>query len=169
MTVTRIEMLDKKRCLRRTIIARTRIELLNKEQLFKLVHRRGPNQDLFWITRASRYIECRLRYLYSNRIENDDTLLTLFVGKRIVGMAKVGAKPFNPELLSVHFVSVEDAYQGNHFARQLIEAVYAYAVERNMKVVPTPFSDDGQRLKHIFDELNEKFPQADCGWKHKDL
>ena len=68
----------------------------------------------------------------------------------------------------VTHVSVEDKHRGKGYARMIIEAIYAYAVEQGKVVSPSGFSTLGQRLKPIFARMNEQFPAANSGEAFRD-
>ena len=55
------------------------------------------------------------------------------------------------------------------YARNIIESIYDYALRREQQVVPSSFSPQGQRLKHIFEEMNLRHPQAASNQPFRDL
>jgi GNAT superfamily N-acetyltransferase len=87
--------------------------------------------------------------------------VTLSVGRRIVAIAGVQVDPRDTRLLWVTHVSVEEDYRCHKFGRAIVEAVYEYALEQEKMVDPSSFTPMGkERIEHIFDELNARFPLA---------
>ena len=89
--------------------------------------------------------------------------------RRIAGIGGVRTNRSNPAELWVDHVSVDPKHGGKGFARNIIESIYDYALRREQQVVPSSFSPQGQRLKHIFEEMNLRHPQAASNQPFRDL
>lgn len=144
-----------------------RIEILSADELYQRTLTERANKDLFTTKQVGDRKVRRLHYLNHDDARHQ-THVVGYLGDRIVGIAGLQVNPYNTDNLWVQHVSVEDGHRGNGFAAKLIEASYAYAVEKKLKVEPSAFSLLGQRLKHIFDRLDALYPQAACGLPHRD-
>lgn len=144
-----------------------RIEVLSADELYQRTRTERANKDLFTTQMVGDRKVRRLHYLNHDDARHQ-THVVLYQGARIVGAAGLQINPWNTENVWVQHVSVEEGHRGKGLAAKLIEAVYAYAVENNLKVEPSAFSQLGQRLKHIFDRLDALHPQATCGLPHRD-
>jgi GNAT superfamily N-acetyltransferase len=109
----------------------------------------------------------RLHYLAPDPWEKE-TSVTLSLGSRIIAIGGLQVNPHDNEMFWVTHVSVEDKHRGKGYARMIIEAIYAYAVEQGKVVSPSGFSTLGQRLKPIFARMNEQFPAANSGEAFRD-
>src|SRR5262249_39727256 len=122
-----------------------RVEILSFDELRERTGTEPANRDLF------SFESQRLYYLSRDR---SNTQVVVYAGERIVGATALRVFPNRKEHLCVLTVAVEKGYQGNGFARSMLEAVYAYASERKLKVSPSAFTEDGQCLKAIHNELD---------------
>lgn len=68
--------------------------------------------------------------------------------------------PYDEEQLWIKFVSVRPRYQGRGYAREIYEQIYPWAMERGLKIAPGSFTDEGQRLAHIHDEMAARYPSV---------
>jgi GNAT superfamily N-acetyltransferase len=152
-----------------TINAQTvSIDVLSPARLLERIKSEKVNRDLLDNKPINGSDLRRLHYLRADTI-NEQTHITLSVGSRIVGVAGVRTDPYEASHLWVEHLSVEEKYQGRGFARNIAESIYDYALRRDQKVVPSAFSEDGQRLKAIFNRLDKRYPQAASGLPHRDF
>lgn len=145
-----------------------KLEILSSSQLYERTQTQFANKNLFDVKLVNGENVRRLHYL-SEVAYHDQTHFTLSLGRRIIGVGGVQVNPYNPSQLWMQHVSVEPQFQGNGYARQILTGIYEYAAKNNLKVVPSSFSKMGQRLKHIHNELDARYPQAASGIPHKDL
>jgi predicted GNAT family acetyltransferase len=99
----------------------------------------------------------------------DQIHVTLSQNQRIIGVSGPQTNPHDSKMLWVQHISVEPQHQGKGYASRLVESVYDYALRRSQKVLPSSFSAQGQRLKHIFDKLDAVYPEAAANVPHADL
>jgi GNAT superfamily N-acetyltransferase len=137
---------------------RPKIEILTADELYERTLTERSNRDLFAVKEIDGRKVKRLHYL--NEEYRHQTQVCLTLGRRIVGIGGVQVNPYDTRVLWIQHISVEAKHQGKGYARMIMEAIYAYAVERGLIVSHSAFSADGQRLKHIASELNARFPQA---------
>lgn len=107
------------------------------------------DRDL-WTSRRIKYLD----YMEARK----ETHILAREGENIVGMAGMQTNPYYPVQLWIKFISVDPAYQGRGIARQLLERIYQFAEKNNQKLKPGSFTDEGQRLSHIHDEFDQKYP-----------
>jgi predicted GNAT family acetyltransferase len=142
------------------------IEIIDDQQLEERVAEEPENADLFGPSGTSGRLFCVTRPAFSlseilHGPPKGKRHVTLSIGRRIVAIAGVQVDPRNTKLMWVTHVSVEEQHRGNGYGRAIVEAVYEYAVERQMMVDPSSFTPMGkERIEHIFAELNARFPQA---------
>lgn len=144
------------------------IDVLSADQLFTRVHGEKVNADLFKTKIVDGEKVRRLHYLNASDAA-DQTHITLSQNQRIIGVSGLQTNPRDAKQLWVQHVSVEAQHQGKGFASAMIESIYDYARRRSQLVVPSSFSKDGQRLKHIFDRLDALHPEAASNLPHRDL
>lgn len=99
----------------------------------------------------------------------DKLFCYVLIDRKIIGCSGIEVNPDKINMIWITFVSVDPKYTGRGFARKMIEEIYKYAVENNLVVKPSSFTEDGQRLKHIFVDMNKKYPKADCHLEFKDF
>lgn len=134
----------------------TFIDVLGPRALMERIKTEAANRSLM--------LEGKGRLHYLNRSMLDEqTHVTLYEGKRIVGIGGLQTNPSDTGQIWVHHVSVEKGYQGRGYARNIIESIYDYALKRNQKVVPSSFTVEGQKLKPVFSRLDTQYPQAASG------
>lgn len=110
----------------------------------------------------------RLHYLRRGSIQ-EQTHVTLSLGNRIIGIGGLQTNAGQTSELWVQHISVEAKHQGKGYARNIIESIYDYALQRNQRVVPSSFTSEGQRLKPIFGKMNARYPEAAASLPFKDL
>lgn len=99
----------------------------------------------------------RIRYLVRSEADHENHIVA-WDGDKIVGMAGVQTNPHWPEQLWIKFISVDPVYQGQGIARNLLERIYRYARDHGQRLKPGSFTEEGERLQHIHDEFNLKYP-----------
>lgn len=152
-----------------TINARTvSIDVLGPSDLMKRIASQPSNADLLKEKLVNGLPSRRLHYLSPDYV-HEQTHITLSLGNRIVGIGGVRTNPSDASQLWMEHLSVETKHQGKGYARNIIESIYDYALRRNQQVVPSSFTRDGQRLKPIFNRLDERYPQAASGIPHRDF
>lgn len=144
------------------------IDVLHPDELFERIATQKVNANLFGKRGIEGMADRRLHYLNSHDAR-EQAHVTLSMGNRITGIGGVRTNRADPRELWVDHVSVDPKYGGRGFARNIIESIYDYALRRDQQVVPSSFSSQGQRLKHIFEELNLKHPQAASRLPMRDL
>lgn len=144
------------------------VDVLHPDELFERIAMQKVNANLFGKRTAEGIVDKRLHYLISSEAR-EQTHVTLSLGNRIAGIGGVRTNRSNPAELWVDHVSVDPKHGGKGFARNIIESIYDYALRREQQVVPSSFSPQGQRLKHIFEELNLRHPQAASSQPFRDL
>lgn len=144
------------------------IAVLTADQLYQRTREERSNRDLF----AERLVDGvkvkRLHYLCIGEYDKQ-VHVVLSLGQRIVGIAGLQVNPHDTDMYWVQHVSVETKHRGKGYARLLIEALYAHAIEQGKVVSPSSFSQLGQRLKPIFTRLDQQYPQAASGQAHRDF
>ncbi|HEY9676911.1 MAG TPA: GNAT family N-acetyltransferase [Drouetiella sp.] len=143
------------------------VDILHPDELFARIENQKVNADLLANARGPAELR-RLHYLHPDEAR-EQAHVTLSLGNRIAGIGGVRSSRSLPGELWVDHISVDPAYQGRGYARNIIESIYDYALRRNQQVTPSSFSEMGQRLKPIFTEMNEKFPQAASKTPFRDL
>lgn len=143
------------------------LAILSASQLYERTRSERSNRDLFKVRVVNGMEVKRLHYLAPDPWEKE-TNVTLSLGSRIIGVGGLQVNPHDNEMLWVTHVSVEAKHRGKGYARMIIEAIYAYAVEQGKVVSPSGFSILGQRLKPIFARMNEQFPAACSGEAFRD-
>lgn len=144
------------------------VDVLHPDELFERIAMQKVNANLFGKRTAEGIVDKRLHYLISSEAR-EQTHVTLSLGNRIAGIGGVRTNRSNPAELWVDHVSVDPKHGGKGFARNIIESIYDYALRREQQVVPSSFSPQGQRLKHIFEEMNLRHPQAASNQPFRDL
>ncbi|MFA6211345.1 MAG: GNAT family N-acetyltransferase [Candidatus Obscuribacterales bacterium] len=147
--------------------AKLSLAILSASQLYERTRTEPSNRDLFKVRKVDGLEVKRLHYLAPDPWQKE-TSVTLSLGSRIIGIGGLQVNPHNNDMLWVTHVSVEAKHRGKGYARMIIEAIYAYAVEQGKVVSPSAFSILGQRLKPIFDRMNEQFPAAYSGEAFRD-
>jgi GNAT superfamily N-acetyltransferase len=147
---------------------RPQIEILSAEELYLRTRAERVNRDLFAEKEIGGRRVRRLHYLNASDYHHQ-TQVVLSLGRRIVGAAGLQITPHDKQMFWIQHISVEDKHQGKGYARLLMEAIYAYAIERGLIVSHSSFSEMGQRLKHIAVEMDERYPQAASGEPLKDM
>jgi len=145
-----------------------RIEFLTADELFQRTLNEPANRDLFTQKQVGDRKVRRLHYLNPDDARHQ-TQVVLYLDERIIGAAGLQINPRNTEQVWVQHVSVEEAHRGRGYASKILESVYESVALANMKVVPSSFTELGQRLKHIFDRLDAAYPQVACGLPHRDF
>lgn len=135
------------------------IDILHPDELFTRVATQRQNANLFGKQMGNGIETRRLHYLNINEAR-EQAHVTLSLGNRITGIGGVRSNRMDPTELWVDHISVEAKHQGKGYARHIIESIYDYALRRNQQVVPSGFTTMGQRLKPIFMEMNERYPNA---------
>jgi GNAT superfamily N-acetyltransferase len=135
------------------------IQTLTADELYERTRTESANRDLFAVNKIGGREVKRLHYLCVEEYRHEEHIV-LSLGQRIVGIGGVQVNPYDTKMLWIKHISVEDVHQGKRYSRLIMEAIYAYAIERGLIVSHGSFSPMGQRLKHIATELNERFPQA---------
>jgi GNAT superfamily N-acetyltransferase len=138
---------------------RPQIEILTADELYQRTRNERANYDLFAEKEIGGRKVKRLHYLCPGEYRHQ-TQIVVNLGRRIVAIGGVQVNPYDTMMLWIQHISVEDKHQGKGYSRLIMEAIYAYAIERGLIVSHSAFSTMGQRLKHIASELNERFPQA---------
>jgi hypothetical protein len=64
----------------------------------------------------------------------------------------------------IAFISTSPGYEGNGFAKSMIEAIHEWALENEKTITPSSFTSKGQRLKNHFLKMKEKYPNV-CKWE----
>lgn len=147
--------------------AKLSLAILSASQLYERTRTERSNRDLFKVRVVDGKEVKRLHYLSPDPWQRE-TSVTLSLGSRIIGVGGLEVNPHDDEMFWVTGVSVEEKHQGKGYARMIIEAIYAYAVEQGKVVSPSAFSTLGQRLKPIFARMNEQFPAANSGEAFRD-
>lgn len=98
----------------------------------------------------------RIKYLDRSEAEHEYHFVALD-GEYIAGMAGVQQNPYDANELWIKFISVDPKYQGRGIARSLLERIYRHANDNGLTVISSTPTDDGERLKHIHDEMREKY------------
>lgn len=143
------------------------LAILSASQLYQRTRTERSNRDLFKVRVVDGKEVKRLHYLCSREYEKQ-VHVVLSLGQRIIGIGGLQVNPYDTEMYWVQHVTVEDKHRGKGYARMIIEAIYAYAVEQGKVVSPSGFSTLGQRLKPIFARMNEQFPAACSGEAFRD-
>ncbi len=143
------------------------LAILSASQLYERTRTERSNRDLFKVRVVDGREVKRLHYLAPDPWQKE-TSVTLSLGSRIIAIGGLQINPHDNEMFWVTHVSVEDKHRGKGYARMIIEAIYAYAVEQGKVVSPSAFSNLGQRLKPIFARMNEQFPAACSGEAFRD-
>ncbi len=144
------------------------ITVLTADQLYQRTRDEKVNRDLFAERTVDGVKKRRLHYLCIGEYDKQ-VHVVLSLGQRIVGIAGLQINPYDTDIYWVQHVSVEENHRGFGYARMLIEAIYAHAVEQGKVVSPSSFSTLGQRLKPIFSRLDEQYPDAASDEPHRDL
>ena len=127
-----------------------RIEVMGPHEFYRFINDTPENEDLL----SSK----RIKYLVD--IQNEQHIVVL-IGNKIVAVGGVQVNPYYPVQLWIKHVSVDPAYQGRGFGRMILERIYQLAAEARLKLKHGSFTEDGeQRLKHIHDELERKYPHV---------
>jgi GNAT superfamily N-acetyltransferase len=145
-----------------------KIETLTADELYERTRNERSNRDLFAVKEIDGRQVRRLHYLNPSDYRQQ-TQIVLTLGRRIVGAGGLQVNPYNTKMLWIQHISVEEKHQGNGYARLIMEAIYAYAIERGLIVSHSAFSGMGQRLKHMATVLNERYPQAASPEAFRDL
>lgn len=119
----------------------------------------GPREFGQFIRSTPENADVTKRLKYLNDIPNEDHIV-IMIGNKIVAVGGVQLNPYYPIQLWIKHISVDPAYQGRGFARRILERIYQLAAERGMKVKHGSFTEEGERLKHIHDELEARYPHA---------
>ncbi|MBS1990993.1 MAG: GNAT family N-acetyltransferase [Cyanobacteria bacterium SZAS LIN-3] len=138
---------------------RPQVKIHTAQELYERTRTERSNRDLFAVKEIDGVKVKRLHYLSPGEYHRQ-THFVLSLKSRIVAIGSIQANPHAEGTFWIQQISVESKHQGKGFARLVMEAIYEYAVERNLIVSHSSFSRDGQRLKHIALELNERYPQA---------
>jgi GNAT superfamily N-acetyltransferase len=147
---------------------RPTIEILTADELYQRTLNERSNRDLFAVNEIDGREVRRLHYLTAEDYHHQ-TQVVLSLGRRIVGAGGLQINPYDTRMIWIQHISVEEQHQGKGYARLIMEAIYAYAIERGLIVSHTSFSKMGQRLKGMATELNELYPQAASPEPFKDL
>ena len=99
----------------------------------------------------------RIRYFIFDEALKEHHIMILD-GKKVIAMAGLQVNPYEINELWIKFVSVDPDYQGQGYARKLLELVYEYARQQRKTLKSSTFTDQGERLKHIHNELNKEYP-----------
>jgi GNAT superfamily N-acetyltransferase len=75
----------------------------------------------------------------------------------VVGLSELEQDPNNPTNFWIKFISVDPQYQGNGYARKIIEKIFDFVKENNYSLEPSVYSLEGEeKLKKIINETAEK-------------
>jgi GNAT superfamily N-acetyltransferase len=136
---------------------------------YEYVPEHALSQILAYMRKRDRdRIYAAIKYLVPEYVWGESHIVAK-AGDRIVGIAGLKQNPYQSDHLWVMFVSVDPKFQGCGIARRLIEDVYEHARANGLKVEPSSFTPEGRRLRHIFDDLDTKYPEAACGMTRQTL
>ena len=100
-----------------------------------------------------------IRYFLHSEARKEDHIVA-FENDRIVAMGGVQTNPSDPRHLWIKFISIRPSHQGRGLARAILEHIYQFAVEHEQKLAPGSFTEEGERLAHLHDEFDAKYPEA---------
>jgi len=144
------------------------IKIQTADELYERTRNERSNRDLFAVKEIDGRRVKRLHYLSVGEYQRQ-THFVLSLGTRIVAIASIQPNPYEEGVIWMQQVSVEKKHQGKGFARMLLQAIHEYAAERDLMVSYSGFSEDGQRLKHIALELNERYPRTASPERLRDM
>ncbi len=135
-----------------------KLQHLQEGQLYKLILKMEKH-EFDRIFNTIEYMAPELICMQSHVIAMED--------EKIIGAAGLKPSAFDANHIWVTFVSVDPAHQGRGIGRRLIEEIYDHARATTSKVEPSSFTQEGQRLIHIFDELDARYPETACGFPRR--
>lgn len=136
------------------------VQILNGQHMVQLYYAdEGVNATMF----------DRLKYLYAPDCYKQEISFVILDGAKVVAVAGIEQFESDDDSYVIKHVSVDPDYQGQGMGRALLESAFAYAAQSGKMLAPSSFTEEGQRLKHIVDELNAMYPDVDCHRPHRNF
>jgi ribosomal protein S18 acetylase RimI-like enzyme len=115
--------------------------ILTGEELYKLYRDGGPNGDVFK----------RIKYLIVSEMMRE-THIAILDGKKVVADAGLQISPYDSGEIWIKFIAVDPEYHNMGLSKRLVERVFRYIEERNLKFVTSSYSEMGEKyLKPFID------------------
>lgn len=109
--------------------------------------------------RVNKDVYDRLKYFHPGNVFQEETHFVVTANKKIVGVGGVQVNPYNKEQLWLKHVSVDPKFEGKGIARKIIESIYKWATEHNLKVAPSTYSQKGaSTIKSTIDRMGAQYP-----------
>ncbi len=129
--------------------ANANIQILSGQDTINFINENDPS---LWESKRIRYL------LHSEARKEMHVIIT--VGNRIAAIGGMQTNPSDIEQLWIKFISVDPAFRGRGYARMALEQIYQYASAHHQKLAPGSFTEDGERLAHLHDEFDAKYPEV---------
>jgi len=124
---------------------------LSGEQMYKDYYGFGENPidaTLFY----------RLQYLHVNEMTKETHIIALNSNK-VIGDVGLQINPYDTSVLWFKHVVLDQEYRNQGISKELINKAVEYAIDKNMKLEISSYSEDGRRyLSNIFLNLFHQYP-----------
>jgi len=79
------------------------------------------------------------------------------VNGEIVALGELEEDPYKEKNFWSKFTSVDPKFQGKGYARKIIEEKFRFAKEKGYSIQPSDYTEEGEKLKRIFQECAKKY------------
>jgi N-acetylglutamate synthase-like GNAT family acetyltransferase len=125
-----------------------RIVHTDADGLWTMVRNHRANADIF----------TRLKYMNAGESRKEDHFLVLQRTK-IIAAASLQKSPYEPSVVWIKHISVDEKHQNKGHATQLVRAIFNHAAQSNITLQSSSFTEMGRKyLAGVMQRLHADYP-----------
>lgn len=115
-------------------------------------------EELYPFLLKDKILKNELKYFAVSSLRQEPHL-TLWWGGKLIGDLELQQNPYNKDIVWIQHVSIRKGYQGNGYAKMLLNAAIKKVKAIGKKIVPSSFSDEGaKKLSGTMERLRSENP-----------